>query len=164
MAPQTKKRSSRPQTSERAKEAPPKAEKKVLHMEHEGVREAMRVAEDVNHATTQCMEACSENLAACVESGTVATRILKDMSTEMIRDINHVYTDYMQFSKDILACRTLKDVVEIQNKLTQERTAQFLERSEKWFNLMFDGCKEAIEPLETQSSVASDQLRKAMAA
>lgn len=141
-----------------------KVEKEALKIGREGVESLMRGADGFNHTANECMKICSGNISAIVESGSVVPHVFKQVQHEMMESCNRIFSDYAEISKKALACRTLKDLSELQSEAMQQVSDSYFGTTNKLFQLVFDSCAEALEPISERTAAASDQIRKAMAA
>lgn len=141
-----------------------KVEKEALKMGREGVENLMRGADGFNHTANECMKICSGNIGAIVESGSAASHVFKQVQHEIMESCNRMFTDYADISKKALACRTLKDLSELQSEAMQQMSDSYFGTTNKLFQMIFDSCAEAFEPISKRTTAASEQIRKAMVA
>ncbi len=145
-------------------EAVQSAQKKVYEMERENVDNLLRTADGFNRAATEGMDICSGNIGAFVESGNVASRIFQDISIEMVESCNRTLSDFAEFSQEAFACRSINDVVEVQNRAVQQLCDNYFATTNKMCGMLFDSCAEALVPINKRTAIASDQIRKTLAA
>ncbi len=140
-----------------------KVEKEAIKMGRDGVESLMRSADGFNHTANECMKICSGNISAIVESGSAASQIFKQVQHEIMESCNRVFSDYAEISKKALACRTLKDLSELQSEAMQQVSDGYFDTTNKLFRVVFNSCTEALEPISERTAAASEQIRKAMA-
>ena len=140
------------------------AQKKVYEMERENVDNLLRTADGFNRAATEGMDICSGNIGAFVESGDVASRIFQDISNEMMESCNRTLSEVVELSRETFACKTLNDMIELQNRAVQQVCDNYFATTNKLCSMLFDSCTEALAPINKRTAIASEQIRKKMAA
>lgn len=141
-----------------------KTEKESLKMGRDGVETLLRGADGFNHAASKCMNICSGNISAIVESGSAASHAFRDVQHEMMECYNRIFSDYVEISKEAFACRTIKDMTELQSRAMQQVSDSHFDTTNKLFRMVFDSFSEALEPINERTAIASEQIRKAMTA
>ena len=86
------------------------------------------------------------------------------MSTEILEGANRKLAICAEISQEAFACRTVNDMVELQNSAVQQLCDNTFATSSKLCNILFDSWAKALAPINERTSVASNQIRKAMAA
>lgn len=137
---------------------------KIAEAGREGVENVLHTADTMVKTAAECAEVCSGNVSACIASGDAAARVFREIGNEIIETTNRTFSDYLAFSKEAIECRTVNDVIELQNRMFQQRLHHYFSEVSRLYNLLFDGYTQAIEPLEENMDIASEQIRKAMAA
>lgn len=137
---------------------------KAIEMGRENMETLMRGTDAFNRVAGELADVCSDNITAYIESGTKVSRIFQNLGNEIMEAGNRTLSDCAEFSREALACRTVKDVVNLQNKMTQQILDNYFEETSKLSEMLFESCNEALEPLNEQTAVASEHIRKAMAA
>jgi hypothetical protein len=137
------------------------AHKKTGDMKDDAFSEATN---GFKRATTECMDICSGNLNVYAESGSKVSQIFQNISSEFIESCNRNFSDMAELSQQALACRTLKDVIELRSRSVQQVCNSYFNATNKLSGLLFDSCSEVLDSLNERTAMASKQLRKAMAA
>lgn len=132
-----------------------KVEKDALKIGRDGVKSLMRGADGFNHTVNECMKICSGNVSAVVESGSVVPHVFKQAQHEMMESFNRIFSGYAEISKKALACRTLKDLNELQSEAMQWASDSYFGTTNKLFQLAFDSCSEALEPISKRNAMTS---------
>jgi hypothetical protein len=141
-----------------------KTQEKVLKMGTESLDRLMRRSEDFNRVGTECATICSENINACIESGNKALPILQNITGELMESCNRSFSELAEISKEASSCRTMKSMIELQNKTVRQVLGNYFDTTNKLCGMLFDSCSEAFEPINERTAVASEQFRKALAA
>jgi len=126
-------------------EAVQKAEEKVLKIGRDSVEDMMSAADSFSRASRECADLCCENFSGMVETGSAATRVMQNVSNEILQSCNQNFTDLAELSSEAFACRTLKDITELQSKAVQQLSDNYFSTTNKLYNLMSDGYTEALE-------------------
>ena len=141
-----------------------KAEEKVLEMEREGMENIMQAAGSVNKAASECAAACSDNMGACIESGNTAIHAMQNMGSEVTECCNRTLSDFAEISRDAMACRSLSDMVELQNKAIQQVSDNYFSTVNKLSGMVFNFFNQAVEPFGERAASVTRHVRKAFAA
>lgn len=133
-----------------ALEAIKKTEESIVELEREGVEKIIETAGDLHKVATECATICSDNLYACIESGNKATHALQNITGEAMESCNRTLSNIGQISKDALACRSLDDVVELQNSVMQQSSDYYFTMVKKFSGMLFDLFSQAMEPFRAR--------------
>ncbi len=137
---------------------------KAIEMGRENMENLMRGTDAFNRVAGDLAGVCSDNITACIESGTKVSRIFQNISNEIMESGNRSLSDFAEFSREVLACRTIKDMVALQSKASRQMLDNYFAEAGKLSEMLFENCNEALEPLNEQTAMAFEQIRKAMAA
>lgn len=141
-----------------------KTQEKVFSLGRESVEGWSKAADQVAHSLTQSFSISKDQFDALMESSKIISDVGRELHEQIVSEANAFFSENVELSKDLLACRTLNDLVEIQKRAIQSNISRTLDQSaritETWFRL----ATEAAEPLSTQASKTSRHLRKSMAA
>jgi phasin family protein len=148
----------------RAIEPVQKTQEKIFKAGRDNVEKAMHSADTCNRVAGELAGICSENINACVESGSKAFPILQEVTTEIMESCNRSFSESAEIAREAFSCRTINDMVELQNRAVQQAFDNYFNTTNKLCSMLFDSCTEALEPLHERTSVASEQIRKALAA
>lgn len=139
------------------------AQERVMEMSREGVENLARSADMCTRVVTEMASIARENVDACIEAGTIGSNLAKEMGEEIAETCNKVFTDCVELSKEALACRTINDVMELQNRAFRQLMDHCFSQSSKLCGMAMEGCNEAMEPINERIASSSEQLCKAMA-
>lgn len=141
-----------------------KTQEKMLNMSAEGIQ---NLSKNADMATRQLAEAFSvsrEQFDALLESGKIAGDVSRELHDRLVTDMNSLFNENVELSKDLLACRTLNDLVEVQNRALQSNLSRFFDNSARLTDAWFKLATEVAEPVATQSSQVATRINKALAA
>lgn len=140
------------------------AQEKVLHLSQESLEKWTQSTDKTLRNFIATFALNTEQVDALMESGKIAGDVSRDLQESLMSELNALYNEQVALSKDMLACRTLNDVVELQNRAVQSTVQHMFNHSarmtEAWFKLATD----AVEPINTQATQATVRLNKTLAA
>lgn len=139
-------------------------EEKAMKIGRDGIEEILREADNFSRMARECMGVCSGALSASVESGSAASKTLREAHTKLMENVNRAFSDNTELFKEAFACRTMGDMAKWHEHAVQRTMDRYFDELNAMWDLLFDGCDKAFEPLQEQSANASHQIRKAMAA
>lgn len=120
--------------------------------------------EQVKTGATEIVSFGKQNLEALVESGKAATETAKEFHERLVAETNEVYSENVQFSKELLACRNLGDLAEVQSRVLQSNMNRFFENTARMTDTWFKLATTAAEPLGQQATQVAERLKKNLAA
>ncbi|MDX2073530.1 MAG: TIGR01841 family phasin [Alphaproteobacteria bacterium] len=139
-----------------------KAQDKILAMSRDGAQQLAKSADAVTKALYETISTSRDNLEAAVECGNVAAALAKDVSSEMMEYANKTFTDNVEMSKELFACRTINDMMELQNRMLKKAMDSGFAQTSRLSNLFFEYSSEALEPINERVAQASEQLSKTL--
>ena len=105
-----------------------------------------------------------DGVDALVEYSKIATELSKDFQQEVTAEWNELCTETVENAKDLLACRTLNDYVELQNRLLQQNVNRLVSQGARVTDLWFKLTTEAAEPINSQVNRTTSRINKALVA
>lgn len=141
-----------------------KVQEETLQMGRENMENMLHVADDISRVAAECKVICNDNVGALVESGNAATQLFRNMSNEIVKNSNHTFSELAQISKEAFTCRTIHDMIELQNKTIRQMSDNYFNTTSKLCGLLFDSCDESRELLDKRTSTATEQFCQALAA
>ena len=141
-----------------------KAQDKIFAIGKESADQFAKSADAVTKAMYDSIAASRENVDALVECGNIAAAMAKEVSSEAFEFANKSFTDSVEISKDFFACRTINDMMELQNRVLRSAMDSAFTQSNRLSSLVFEYAAEAIEPINERVAQASEQFSKHMAA
>ncbi len=140
------------------------AQEKLAHFGRESAEQFTKSAQGVGRALNEAMDISRENAEAVVEVSTVAVGLSKELGAEVINYLNRNFSQNVELSKQVLACRTLNDLFDLGSRFMKTNLDGFFSESVKLSELMFQASNEVSEPLNDRISESSERLSKALAA
>jgi len=141
-----------------------KAQEKMFSFGREGAENFAKSADALTKMMVEAVAMSRDNVETCIECGNMTASLAKDVSAEMFESANQAFSDSVELSKDVFACRTINDVFELQSRVARNAIDNFFNQSVKLSGLFFEYSTEALEPINERVSQASEQLSKALAA
>lgn len=144
--------------------APQAATEKWQDLSRESTEQATRAAQSAQAAVGEAMELSRENAEALVECSNIAIAVSKEVGAELIAYMNKSFSQNVELSKQMLACRTLNDLFDLSSKVAKTNLDSFFSESVKLSELLFQSATDLSEPLNERVSETSDRLSKVLAA
>lgn len=139
-------------------------QERMMEMSREGMENFSKSADACTRMMTEAMSIARGNVDACVESCNITANVAKDMGNEMAEAYNRAFSDCVEITKEAFNCRTINDMVELQNKAFRSFMDNYFAQSSRICNMVFECCTDAMEPINERVTEASEQMSKAMAA
>jgi len=141
-----------------------KAQEKAFSIGREGAEHITKSADAVTKALYDAIGLSRDNIESCMECGNMTASLAKDLSSEAFESANKAFSDSIELSKEFFACRTLNDMIELQNRAVKSVMDNFFSESVRLSNKLFEYSREALEPINERVAQATEQFRKALAA
>lgn len=141
-----------------------KAQEKIYAISRDSAETFAKSADSASKALYEMINICRDNMEACMESGNVTANVCKELTQEVSDFANQAAAEQMQLAQELFACRTLNDVVELQNKIVRSSVENYFEQCNKLSGMIFQSINEACEPLNQRVSEATEQVGKLMTA
>ncbi len=139
-----------------------KAQDKILSMSREGAEQLAKSADAVTKAMYDTISTSRDNIEAAVECSNVAAALAKDVSSELMEYANKGFTDSVELSKEFFACRTINDMMELQNRAMKSAMDNAFAQTTRLSSLIFEYSSEALEPINERVAQATEQLSKTL--
>jgi phasin family protein len=140
------------------------AKEKVSNAAREGADQFSRTATVATQSINEAVELSRENAETIVECGNIAVAASKQIAAEAAKYVNAAFAHNVELSKQILSCRTLNDMFDLQNKFVKSNLDAFFNESVKMSELMFQCATDVSEPLNERISETTERLSKVIAA
>lgn len=141
-----------------------KTQEKVLSFSKENLEKWTESTDKTVRTFAEAFAVNKEQVDALLESSKLAGELSRELHEEFLAEINTFFAENVELSKELLACRTLNDVVEVQNRAVQQHLALFFNNSARLTETWFKLATEVAEPISTQASQATARLNKTLAA
>lgn len=141
-----------------------KAQEKIYSISRESADNLAKSADVMNKMMYEAIAASRDNIEACIECGNIGAAMAKDMSSEMFESANRAFSDNVEMTKELFACRTINDMMEMSNRNLRQFCDNFFSQSTKMSGMMFEYASEAMEPVNERVAEISNQFGKVMKA
>lgn len=141
-----------------------KTQEKIYAMTRDGAESFAKSADQASKAVYELMNICRDNLEACIESGNVSANIYKELSQEISDYCNQTASEQMETAQQLFACRTLNDLVELQNKVIRNSVEGYFDQCNKLSSFAFECINDICEPINQRVSDATEQVGKIISA
>ncbi|MBM3617789.1 MAG: phasin family protein [Alphaproteobacteria bacterium] len=105
-----------------------------------------------------------QHLETLVETGKSVTETAKELHEQLVAETNELYSENVQFSKELLACRNLGDLAEVQSRAMQSNLTRFFDTTARLTDVWFKLATTAAEPMSQQANQVAERLKKNLAA
>jgi hypothetical protein len=139
-----------------------KAHDKLFSITRDGAEKLTQSADTASKAVYQGIAASRDNIETAIQCGNITASLAKDLSAEVFETANQAFSDSVETTKELFACRTINDLVELNNRLFRQASEEFFNRSAKISDRVFDYANEAIEPINERVAHASEQINKVL--
>ena len=137
------------------------AQDHILQFSREGAEQIAKTTDVASKAFNDAVAQSKETVQACVESGKIAGDMTRSMISESFRFANESFSDNVEISKEMFNCRTVNDMLDIQNKLMRSNMDHFFNQSVRMSEMMFQFMSDASEPLNESAARATNRMAKA---
>lgn len=140
-----------------------KVQEKAFEIGRESAQKISKSADAVSKSLYDVVAISRDNVEAAVECGNLTASLAKDVGSEMAEFANKTFSDNVEISKSVFACRTINDMVDLQTQIVQNSFDSFFNQSSKLTNMFFEYGTEALEPINERISQTTEQVSKAIA-
>jgi hypothetical protein len=140
------------------------AQEKLANFGREAAEQFTKSTASSNRAINETMALSKENAEALVEVTNIAVALSKEIGAEMINYCNKSFSQNVELSKQVLACRTLNDMFDLSSKFMKTNLDGFFSESVKLSELLFQASTDVSEPLNERITESTDRISKALAA
>lgn len=137
-----------------------KVKEKALEFSRDGVEKLSKSADVVGKTLYEAIDVSRDGVESLVECGNVTSAFAKDIGSELFEYANQAFADNVEISKEIFACRTINDFVELQSKIIKNSFDSFFTKSNNISNMLFQYSSEVLEPISERAAQASEKLCK----
>jgi hypothetical protein len=140
-----------------------KAQEKMHEIGRESAQNFARSADMATKALVECIGISRDNIDAAMECGNITAEMAKTVSQEAYEYCNRAFSDCVELSKEAFTCRTINDMVELQNRAFRQWMDSCFGECAKMSNLMFEYASDAIEPINERVADSTEQMSKVFA-
>ena len=123
------------------------AQSRLFDYTRKGAAEFAKSAEKATGTVNEAIAHGRGTLEACIESTNVTADMTHSLTNEIFRYANEAFSNQVEYSKDMLACRTINDVFDLQSKIVRSGIDSLFNQSLRLSDMMFEYATEASEPL-----------------
>ena len=140
------------------------AQSKVKQATRQGADQLSRSAANATQSMNDVAEISREHAETLTECSNIAIAASKQLGAEVSGYINRSFANNVELSKQILTCRTLNDMFDLNNQFVKSNLDAFFNESVKLSELLFQAASDVTEPLNERISETTDRLTKTFAA
>jgi hypothetical protein len=137
---------------------------KAFALSREASKNLSKTSETSARSVSEALEASHSNLEAAKESLNVATDYARKIAEHSYEFANRSIATQLTNAKDLFSCRTLNDVMELQNKNFLAQVDAIFHQSLKLSDMLFKLSTEVVEPLQERATKASERVSKSLLA
>lgn len=139
-------------------------QEKVLAYGREHSRNLAKSTDSAARNFADAVEISREHAEALVESSNVAAEYARKIAEQVYAYANTSFASGVEHSKNLFSCRTMNDVVELNNRAFMSNVDALFNESVKLSELVFKLATEVVEPVQARASQTSERITRAMAA
>lgn len=119
---------------------------KFAQITREATEKFGKFSESFGSGFSDAVEQSRGSFEAVVESGNITADMGRAFASELSRFANETFSDNVEISKSLFECKTMSDLVDMQNKLFRNNMDHFFNQSDRLSEMFFQFCADAIEP------------------
>lgn len=139
-----------------------KVQNKIMELSRGGAEKLAKSADAVTKALYESISTSRDNLEAAMECGNVTAALAKDVGSELVEFANKSFSDSVEISKEMFACRTINDMMELQSRALKSAMDNAFAQTSRLSNLFFEYSAQALEPINERVAQASEQFGKTL--
>lgn len=137
-------------------------DKMMSFMSKEGAAQLAKSADAATRSMGEMMDISRDNVETCVNCSNIAVNASKNMGAEIFNFANKSFSQNLEISKELLACRTLNDMFDLQSRIMKTNLDNLFNESVKLSELMFQCATQVSEPLNERVSDTTNRLSKTL--
>lgn len=137
-------------------------QEKVLSLGREHIEKLSESADKASRSFGEVFSLTKDQVEAVLESTRIATELGKELHEKLVADTNELFNENVELSKELLACRNLNDLLEVQGRAVQAGLSSFFNNSARLTDAWFRLTTEVSEPLNAQTSQLASRINKAL--
>lgn len=138
-------------------------QEKAMNFGRESMEKWTENTDKAMRSANEAMAMGNDHFNAMLESSKTATEIGKELHESFVAEINELFSENVELSKELLACRSLTDLMDVHNRALQTNLSHFFNNSARMTEAWFKLATEVSEPLNAQASQVSKRLNNAFA-
>lgn len=140
------------------------AQHKLQSMGRDAADQMSKAGQSAGRAANEAMEMARENAQAMIECSNIAASVSKEVGAELVSFMNKSFSQNVELSKQVLACRTLNDMFDLSTKMLKANFDAFFTESVKLSEKLFQCATDISEPLNERMSETSERMTRSLAA
>lgn len=128
----------------------------------QGAEQLAKASSVASQSFNDAIEMGKENAEAMVESSNIAAGASKTVGAELFNYANKAFSQNVEISKELFACRTLNDMFDLQSRIVKNNIDGFFSESVKISELVFEAANNAAEPLQERMQETADRVNKTL--
>lgn len=134
---------------------------KFLAIGREASSNLTKTTEAASRNINEVLDISRENVEALVESANLTSDVARSFAEEFYSFANQAFASGVEHSKGFLGCRTMNEVLDLQNKFFLHSVDLVFHQSVKFSDMWFRLANDAAEPLQNRAASASKRLTAA---
>lgn len=126
----------------------------------QGAQQLAKASDAASRSLNDALELSKENAEAVIESGNIAAGASKAVGAELFNYANKAFSQNVEISKELFACRTLNDMFDLQSRILKSNLDGFFGESVKLSELMFEAANNAAEPIQERLQETAERVNK----
>lgn len=128
----------------------------------QGAEQLAKASSAASKSMNDAIELSKENAEAVIESSNIAAGASKTVGAELFNYANKAFSQNVEISKELFACRTLNDMFDLQSRVMKNNLDGFFSESVKLSELMFEAANNAAEPIQERIQDAAERVNKTL--
>ncbi len=116
--------------------------------------------DSASRSISEAMSMSTESMQMLAESSTSFAEMARKISEELTQLANDTFTGQVELSKEMLQCRNVNDLIELQSKAAQQTMEKLYEESVRLSDMVFKTASEISEPIQQRATKAAERLTK----
>ena len=141
-----------------------KTQEKVCSISRDSAENMAKSADAMSKTMYETMSASRDNIETCIECGNISAAMVKDLSTEVFENANRMFSDNVEMAKDLFACRTINDMMEMGSRYLRQNYDNFFSQSASMSGMAFEYASDLLEPVNERVEEMTSQFSKAVKA
>lgn len=141
-----------------------KTQAELLKYGRETADQFSKVSDSAARDFSEAMQQSREHLEAAMQSGNITADMTRAFTAELIRFANESFSDNMEISKEIFNCKTVSDMINMNDKLMRSNMDHYFNQSGRISDMFFQFLTEATEPLNQKVASTSEMMGKRFSA
>jgi hypothetical protein len=139
------------------------AQEQIVKISREGAEKISKATDAATRGINEAVQGSYNIVEAAIESSSVVADSVQAFASEVLRFANESFSDNMDITKEIFNCKTVNDVLDMQDKLMNNNIDSFFNESNRMHDMLFRFVADVSEPFNQQLIAASQKLAKVSA-